>query len=168
MKKLFAVLIILYLVAYIIPLGMRPLIVPDETRYSEISREMISSGNWTSPRLNGMVYFEKPVMGYWLNALSMLAFGENEFAARFPTALAAGISAILVFLLARLYTGNPLIAISASAIYLSFIMVFLTGIFNVLDSMFSCAVCAALFFFFRAYIEKVVRVKVFFHRNSFI
>ncbi|OGV32343.1 MAG: hypothetical protein A2020_00940 [Lentisphaerae bacterium GWF2_45_14] len=162
MKKLFAVLIILYLVAYIIPLGMRPLIVPDETRYSEISREMISSGNWTSPRLNGMVYFEKPVMGYWLNALSMLAFGENEFAARFPTALAAGISAILVFLLARLYTGNPLIAISASAIYLSFIMVFLTGIFNVLDSMFSCAVCAALFFFFRAYIEKVVRVKVFF------
>ena len=151
MKKLFIALIIFYLAAYIIPLGMRPLIVPDETRYAEIPREMISSGNWITPALDGMPYYEKPVMGYWLNALSMLSFGENEFAVRLPTALAAGISALLVFLFAQRYTQDRLKAVSAAAVYLTFIMVFLTGIFNVLDSMFSCAVTASLCFFFFAY-----------------
>jgi 4-amino-4-deoxy-L-arabinose transferase-like glycosyltransferase len=62
---------------------------PDEARYAEIAREMISGGGWIVPHLNYVAYVEKPPMLYWLCAGSMAIFGVNEFAARLPVALAA-------------------------------------------------------------------------------
>ncbi|HET7401688.1 MAG TPA: glycosyltransferase family 39 protein, partial [Usitatibacter sp.] len=56
----------------------RPLANPDEGRYSEISREMAQGGDWVTPRLNGIRYFEKPPLQYWASAASFLAFGVNE------------------------------------------------------------------------------------------
>lgn len=66
---------------------MRPLANPDEGRYSEISREMAQSGDWVTPRLNGLKYFEKPPLQYWAGALSFKLFGESEFTARLYTML---------------------------------------------------------------------------------
>ncbi|MGZ5008249.1 MAG: glycosyltransferase family 39 protein [Methylobacter sp.] len=63
-------------------LGYRDLIEPDEGRYAEIAREMLSSGNWITPRLNGFKYFEKPPLQYWGSAISMALFGETNAAAR--------------------------------------------------------------------------------------
>lgn len=101
-KKFYPFLVLgVYVTAYILPLGVRPLFVPDETRYGEIPREMIATGNWVVPHLDGLRYFEKPVLGYWLHALSILLFGENRFAIRFPSALAVGLSALLIFLLVK-------------------------------------------------------------------
>ena len=60
----------LFLLFYIVPLGVRPLVIPDETRYAEIAREINVTGEWAVPHLNGLYYFEKPVLGYWLNAFS--------------------------------------------------------------------------------------------------
>ena len=74
---------------YIAPLGSYPLIEPDEGRYAEIPREMIASGNYITPMLNYVKYFEKPVFFYWMNAAAMRVFGENEFAARISSALCA-------------------------------------------------------------------------------
>lgn len=54
-------------------LGSRPLAVPDEGRYSEIPREMVATGDYITPRLNGVKYFEKPVLFYWLQSVSILA-----------------------------------------------------------------------------------------------
>jgi 4-amino-4-deoxy-L-arabinose transferase-like glycosyltransferase len=60
----------------------RPLANPDEGRYSEISREMSLSGDWVTPRLNAIKYFEKPPLQYWATAAAFEVFGYNEYAAR--------------------------------------------------------------------------------------
>ncbi|MGZ5083010.1 MAG: phospholipid carrier-dependent glycosyltransferase [Usitatibacter sp.] len=82
----------------------RPLANPDEGRYSEISREMAASGDWVTPRLNGLKYFEKPPLQYWATALAFEAFGANEAAARlyvwlagFATILVVGYTALRLF-----------------------------------------------------------------------
>ena len=73
-----------FLVLYVLPLGLRDLTAPDEPRYAEIPREMIVSGDWVVPHLNGVRYFEKPGLGYWVHAGSILLFGENNMAVSHP------------------------------------------------------------------------------------
>lgn len=63
-------------------LGYRDLFDPDEGRYAEIAREMLISGDWLTPRLNGLKYFEKPPLQYWGTAISMAIWGTGNAAAR--------------------------------------------------------------------------------------
>ncbi|WP_319406310.1 phospholipid carrier-dependent glycosyltransferase [uncultured Desulfosarcina sp.] len=144
-RKIPVLLLLGFILVYLLPLGFRPMVVPDEVRYGEISREMIATGDWIVPRLNGLRYFEKPVMGYWLNGLSMLAFGENPFAVRFPSAVAAGLSALMVWLLMR-RTGSIL----APPIFLTCFLVVGTGVFSVLDGMLTMFLTMAMTAFFFA------------------
>lgn len=71
---------------YFSGLGTIPLLEPDEGRYAEIPREMLASGDFVTPHLNGVVYLEKPPLYYWGTALSLRIFGETEFGARAFTA----------------------------------------------------------------------------------
>jgi 4-amino-4-deoxy-L-arabinose transferase-like glycosyltransferase len=70
-------------------LGTRGLNEPDEGRYAEIGREMVASGDWLVPHLNGIPHFQKPPLLYWATAASIRVFGVNEWGARVPSALAA-------------------------------------------------------------------------------
>ena len=63
-------------------LAGRRLLNPDEGRYAEIAREMLVTGDWVTPRLNGIKYFEKPPLQYWMTAVAYQVFGETDFAAR--------------------------------------------------------------------------------------
>ena len=137
-----------FIILYILPLGVRPLWIPDEVRYAEIPREMLASGNWIVPHLDGLRYFEKPVFGYWLNALSLWTFGENAFASRLPSALAAGLTALLLFLLTLRFTKRLLAAAFCAALFLTSFEVFVIGVFNVLDSLFALSITASLVAFF--------------------
>jgi 4-amino-4-deoxy-L-arabinose transferase-like glycosyltransferase len=77
---------------------------PGEARYALIAREMIQSHDWLVPHMNGVLYFEKPPLGCWLNALAMLAFGYTEFAARFFSALSGlGMALFTGWFAARLF-----------------------------------------------------------------
>ena len=78
---------------------------PDEGRYAEIPREMVASGDWITPRLNGLKYFEKPVLQYWITAVSYLALGEEEFVARLWPALAGFLTLLLVYRMGRRIAG---------------------------------------------------------------
>ena len=147
---LHAIIFLGFLSAYILPIGYRPLIIPDETRYAEIPREMIATGDWIVPRLDGVRYFEKPVMGYWLNGLAMLVFGETPFAARFPSALAAGLSALMVWLLMRRSGGGPAGGLIAALIFLTTFEVVGTGVFSVLDGPLAMFITMAMTAFYLA------------------
>jgi 4-amino-4-deoxy-L-arabinose transferase len=143
-------LLLLYVVLYLVPLGQRPLIIPDETRYAEIPREMIVSGDWITPRLDGLRYFEKPPLGYWLNALSMSAFGENAFAVRLPGTLATGLTALTVYLLVLSAWRDRRLAAAAALVHLTLLEVFVVGTFNVLDNLVTLFLTAGIALFYRA------------------
>ena len=86
-------LLLSFCVLWLGTLGQRSLIHPDEGRYAAVSLEMLRSGDWITPRLNGFLYFEKPILQYWAGAASMALFGANEFAARLWPGL-SGLAAV--------------------------------------------------------------------------
>ena len=145
-----------FILAYVAPLGIRPLATPDETRYAEIPREMRASGDWIVPRLNGLLYFEKPVLGYWLNAVSQEAFGETPFAVRLPSALAAGLSVLAIFLLAGRGRKEEDAGVGgiAAALFVSCPLVFILGTYAVLDGPFSAFFTLAMALFYRGFMEE--------------
>lgn len=77
-------------------LEYRDLVDPDEGRYGEIPREMAVSGDWVTPRLNDLKYFEKPPLQYWITASLYRLFGVEEWVARLWPALAGLAGALLV------------------------------------------------------------------------
>ncbi|WP_306589503.1 phospholipid carrier-dependent glycosyltransferase [Geothrix sp. 21YS21S-4] len=135
----------------LLPLLVRPLWEPDEGRYAEIPREMLATGDWLTPRLNGVLYFEKPPLQYWLSAISMKLFGVNGAAARLPLALASALILWAAWRLAkRLGARQPLWASFMAATGL---LAFLVGQTLTLDALFSAFLVAAL----AAFVEAVVQ-----------
>jgi 4-amino-4-deoxy-L-arabinose transferase len=140
----------LFLVAYIVPLPSRPLFLPDEYRYAEIPREMLASGDWIVPRMDGLLYFEKPVLGYWLTAASLRMFGENRFAVRLPSALAIGLTACVTLALAAFSTRRRETAWLSALIFLSSVGAAACGIVAVLDGLLTAFLAATNVSFFVA------------------
>jgi 4-amino-4-deoxy-L-arabinose transferase-like glycosyltransferase len=93
-------------------LGLYPLFNDDEGAFSEATRELLQSGDWLSTTLNGAPRYDKPILIYWLQAVSVWTLGLNEFALRLPSALAAlaWILAIVRFVTPRLGNANGLLA----------------------------------------------------------
>lgn len=84
-------------------LGRRALWSPDEGRYSEIPREMMVTGDYITPRLNGVKYFEKPPLFYWLQCLSIRFFGLTEWSLRLWSALFALSGCLAVYIAGRMF-----------------------------------------------------------------
>ena len=87
-------------------LGSIGLLGPDEPRYAAVAREMLTSGDYITPRLFGLPWFEKPVLMYWLAAIGFKIFGVGEAGARFPSALAATISVFVIYWCGRRLWGR--------------------------------------------------------------
>ena len=84
--------------------GALGLIGPDEPRYAAVAREMAIDGDWVTPKLHGVPWFEKPVLYYWMAASAFRVFGVSETTARLPSSL-TGLLLIgmLAWLCRRLY-----------------------------------------------------------------
>jgi 4-amino-4-deoxy-L-arabinose transferase len=156
MRRLPYVFFALFVLAYILPIGYRPLTSPDETRYGEIPREMLASEDWVVPRLNGLKYFEKPVFGYWVNALSITLFGENAFALRLPSALSVILTTLMIFVLVRTFSQGGGASVLAPAIFLTCPLVLVLGHINILDNLFSLFLTGALIAFFFGYMAQTM------------
>ncbi|WP_192871918.1 lipid IV(A) 4-amino-4-deoxy-L-arabinosyltransferase [Pseudomonas congelans] len=115
-----ALLLLAFVLAYLLPLGFHGLWIPDETRYAQISQEMLHSGNWIAPHFMGLRYFEKPAAGYWLIALGQQVFGENLFGVRVVSALATGLSVLLAYLLAGKIWNDPRKQFASALLLMSF------------------------------------------------
>ncbi len=94
-------IIIAIAVFYFFCLGSYPLFTPDEGRYSEVAREMLASGDFITPHVNGIVFLDKPILYYWMQALSMHSFGISEWAIRFFPALFGLLGSLMVYLAGR-------------------------------------------------------------------
>src|SRR5262245_3850514 len=85
-----------------------PLIDRDEPRFAEASREMIERGDYLVPYFNSQLRLDKPPLTYWAQVASYHIFGENDFAARFPSAIAAALTALLILVWGRRLRGEKL------------------------------------------------------------
>ncbi len=104
-QKSWLILTLLWLVLLLLA-AMRPLAVPDEGRYGEISRWMLQSTDWLTPRLNGIPFFHKPPLLHWLQAISLATFGVNEVALRLVPALHGALMLVALYLAARSIGGE--------------------------------------------------------------
>jgi 4-amino-4-deoxy-L-arabinose transferase-like glycosyltransferase len=86
---------------WFLPLNTPHLLEPDEGRYAEIPREMVASGDWITPRLNGIKYFEKPALQYWATAVAYEFLGEHPWTVRLWPALTGFLGLLLTWALAR-------------------------------------------------------------------
>jgi 4-amino-4-deoxy-L-arabinose transferase-like glycosyltransferase len=118
-------------------LGGRPLFNPDEGRYAEIPREMLNSGDWVIPHLNGLDYIEKPPLQYWATAIAYRVFGVSEFSARLYTALTAlAAIALMGHVAARLWGKET--GWRAAAILSGMLMFVVLGQLLTLDMSLTC------------------------------
>jgi len=101
-----ALLVLLFGTLFAWRLGSAPLVNPDEGRYAEVPREMLASGDWVTPRLDGVPYFEKPPLVYWAVAACERLLGPSEWSVRLTPALFAVGGILLAYGAARRLYGR--------------------------------------------------------------
>jgi 4-amino-4-deoxy-L-arabinose transferase-like glycosyltransferase len=122
----------------------RRLINPDEGRYSEIPREMVATGDWLTPRLNDIKYFEKPALQYWATAAAFTVFGEHHWTARLWPALTGFLGVLFAaFATARLFSVQA--GLIAGAVLAGSVLWNVIGHVNTLDMGVSFFLAAAVF-----------------------
>lgn len=120
-----------------------PLLEPDEGRYAEVVREMVTSGDWLVPTLNHKPFYDKPPLFYWLVAGSFGLFGMNEQSARLVPATAAFLTVLALYVLGRRLVGLRPAFLGALALALTAGFV-LCGRIVILDSLLTLFVTVSL------------------------
>lgn len=141
-----ALVLIVFFFAF---LGGRPLSNPDEGRYAEIPREMALTGDYITPRLNGVKYFEKPPLVYWLSALTFKVTGVNEWSARFWCAAFAVFGAMVTYVAGRALYDRKTGLFSALVLSLSLLYYGLSRVI-LLDLIVAVWIATTLFSFLAA------------------
>ena len=134
-------------------MGNRPFASPDEGRYVEIPREMVVTGDYVTPRLDGMKYFEKPPLFYWMQAASIKIAGINETSMRFWVVLFAILGCLSVFYVgAKCYSRN--VGVMAVGILATSLIYYCHSRLIILDLVLSILLCGSLWAFFLAFVKK--------------
>ena len=110
-------------VFYLAPLAFHGLWIPDETRYAQISQEMLLTGQWATPHFLGLRYFEKPAGGYWMIAIGQAIFGQNLFGVRIASALSLGLSVLLAYAVAGRLWNDWRTSLACAVAYMSLALI---------------------------------------------
>ncbi|QYN73070.1 glycosyltransferase family 39 protein [Francisella tularensis subsp. holarctica] len=138
------ILLIIYIVYFFVFLGWRHLSIPDEGRYPEIAREMLSSGNWVTPTINGVPFLDKPPLYYWLEATSMHFFGITPLAIRLPQALFGILGCISIYVFGR-YLYSRFAGVLASFILAANVLYFFEAHYANMDLIVATLLLIAFF-----------------------
>jgi 4-amino-4-deoxy-L-arabinose transferase-like glycosyltransferase len=125
-------LLVVVAVVWFSNLEYRTLIRPDEGRYAEIPREMVVSGDWVTPRLNDLKYFEKPPLQYWATATAYTVFGEHQWTSRLWAALTGFAGLLMVWFVGLRLFGREAAGYAAMLLGSSMLYVMM-GHINTLD-----------------------------------
>ncbi len=122
---------------------MRPLMLPDEGRYVGVAWEMLQSGDWLVPRLDGLPFFHKPPLFYWISGAALALFGPLEIAGRAGSLAGATLAAMALFLFTRRW-GGPAAAWRALVVLLVQPLFFLGAQFANLDMLVAGCISATV------------------------
>lgn len=134
-------------------IGTRPLAHPDEGRYATIGSEMLRTGEWIVPHLNGLVYFEKPPLGYWLIALGQKIFGHTLFGARCFNAAASILTCLCLYLFCKRFLSST-VGFWAALMYGTAALPFGLSQILTLDNFLTLFVTATLLSFASGFLEE--------------
>ena len=133
-------------VLWLATIQIRPMLDPDEGRYAEIPREMVATGNWVTPRLDGLKYFEKPALQYWATALLYSVVGLSNWSSRLWTVgLGFACLPLIYAWLAHLYDRRA--AVGAVALLAMSPYFGIIGHLDLLDASFTFWMCATVLAF---------------------
>jgi 4-amino-4-deoxy-L-arabinose transferase-like glycosyltransferase len=134
----------------------------NEGFYVQAAREVYLRGDFITPRVNGIYFFDKPPLALWLSALSFHVFGVNEFAARFPVAVAASLLVLLTYLFGERFLGRKPALLAGCMLALSPMLVG-TARQMTMDIHQSLWFAAALYAFFLGYTAKTRKGKLWYY-----
>ncbi len=119
----------------------------DEINFAESAREMIATGDYFTVQINYARFTEKPPLFFWMQVLSMKAFGINEFAARFPNAVCGIVTLIMLFRIGKAVFNIDLARIWVM-IYLGTLVTFLYFKSGIIDPWFNLFIFLAIYQFY--------------------
>jgi 4-amino-4-deoxy-L-arabinose transferase-like glycosyltransferase len=136
-------------VVWLATIQIRPMLDPDEGRYAEIPREMVATGDWVTPRLDGLKYFEKPALQYWATAALYSVVGLSNWSSRLWTvALGFACLPLIYAWVAALYDRRA--AVAAVALLAMSPYFGIIGHLDLLDAAFTFWMCATVLAFLLA------------------
>jgi 4-amino-4-deoxy-L-arabinose transferase-like glycosyltransferase len=138
---------------FAIGLGAWALFEPDEGRNAEIAREMLASGDWVVPHLNGLPFLDKPPLLFWAIAAAFRTLGEHEWVARLPSVLAAVATIAVAYALGRALAG-PRVAVMAAVVLATCPMMLGFGRLAIFDMPLTAFVTVAIYALVRARLDE--------------
>jgi 4-amino-4-deoxy-L-arabinose transferase-like glycosyltransferase len=142
--------------------GGRPFATPDEGRYVEIPREMVETGDYITPRLNAMKYFEKPPLFYWMQAFVLKYFGMKEGVMRINVMMCSFLTILMIFSFARRFL-NLSTALWASIILTTSGLYYALSRLIILDMVLTTCITGAFISFYRAFYARGFERRLWFY-----
>jgi 4-amino-4-deoxy-L-arabinose transferase-like glycosyltransferase len=157
MTKYFHWFIVLCVIIACLPvIGLSALFDWDEVNFAECAREMIVSKNYFNVTINYEAFWEKPPVFIWMQALSMLVFGVNEFAARFPNLIAAVFTLLTIYRFGKDFFGEKF-GIAWSGLYACSILPFMYFNSGIIDPWFNYFIFYGIIQFYKGCMHKNTR-----------
>lgn len=139
--------LILLFFSFFAPLGAVALFNLDEGAFGEATREMIASGNYLTTYLNGELRFDKPILIYWLQSLSVQIFGLSEFALRLPSAIFASFWGLAIFYFTRKHFDEQK-ALLAIVFFISSLQISIIAKAAIADGLLNFFITLSMFFIY--------------------